>query len=517
MAKYRVGVYLRISISDRENGDCTNSIRVQELELNAYLKKSKDLKNADVKFYIDDGYSGTNFNRPQIQELLQDVKDKKINCVVVKDISRFGRNYIEVGGYLETIFPLLGVRFITVNDGYDSESADETSNFLAAFKSIYADYYSKNLSDKVSASYKRLVKDGRFISNYTAYGYIKSDIDKHILVIDEPAAEVVRWIYTEYIDGKSKGQIARDLNEKGIDSPSKHKKRQGLNVYDGKEITCLWSRKTITDILENETYIGTYTFGKRKRVKVGARQTKNNPEENHSIYKNAFDSIVTDDVFEKAQSLKVKRPIEGRKAPHMYAGFLKCGVCNHNLNYKKGKVRPYVFCNTRTLTEEIPCKETLLYIENLNEIVLQSLVLQIKATVKMERLLQDAPRGTRVEDLQIALRQKNKELERWNKHFKELFKDKLDQKLSVEIFEDESDRYYVKREELNVEIERLETEIDVAKVKLEADNQLINRCMEFEHLTEITKEVLDLFLDEIVVYNNQSLEIKWKFKNWNVL
>lgn len=228
-ASLSAAIYLRISSDDDLIGD-SNSIKGQRELLTSYVKKHLQSDYADVIEIVDDGYSGTSFERPGVKRLLEMVRQGKVKCIIVKDFSRFGRNYIEVGDYLEQIFPFLGVRFVSVVDNYDSsDAACYAGDIGVAFKNLIHDYYAKDISRKIRSAMKVKMEHGYFISAYAIFGYTKSAGNRHKLSIDEQATSIVRYIYDLILSGKSTTQTAFLLNAEGLPTPNVYKSRQGCN------------------------------------------------------------------------------------------------------------------------------------------------------------------------------------------------------------------------------------------------------------------------------------------------
>lgn len=224
---WKIAVYLRLSKDDGDK-DESDSIASQRTLISKFISNS--ISDGEVvQEFVDDGYTGTNFNRPQFQKMISYIDEGDINCVIVKDLSRFGRDYIGVGEYLEKYFPLNDVRFIAVNDGYDTMSASSNDNFIMPIKNIFNAQYSKDISNKVKSSFRALQGDGKFVGAFACYGYMKDPADRHKLVIDETAAIVVRRIFSLYNSGVGKISIARRLNDENIPCPSEYKRLNGLN------------------------------------------------------------------------------------------------------------------------------------------------------------------------------------------------------------------------------------------------------------------------------------------------
>ena len=271
---WSVALYIRLSQEDEDNGkekQESNSVTSQKTLLNEFVEEHDDLIVYDT--YIDDGYTGTDFNRPAFQRLLEDMKNEKINCVVVKDLSRLGRNYIEVGNYIEQVFPLFNIRFIAINDFIDSFKNPSSSNtILVPFKNLINDEYARDTSIKIRTSLNGKRKKGEFIGAFPSYGYIKDSKDKHKLVIDEVAADIVRKIfYWNVNEGLGKIAICHRLNNLGILNPTGHKRLelgQNYNNYGVQENNYIWTPSTVRNILNNEVYCRKYYTREKKNKKL---------------------------------------------------------------------------------------------------------------------------------------------------------------------------------------------------------------------------------------------------------
>ena len=331
---FHAAVYLRLS---REDGDVTdggktvsNSIANQKELVMDYLKSHHEIEV--VSTYTDDGYSGVNFERPEFQRMLSDIREGKIDCVIVKDLSRFGRNYIESGRYIEKIFPMLGIRFIAITDGYDSLNEDMGSEMIIPFKNLINDAYCRDISIKIRSHMDIKRRNGEYIAAYAAYGYLKDKDNKNHLVIDEYAADVVRDIFTMKICGMSQQAIADKLNADGILSPMQYKKSIGVPMENGfaKNVKPKWSYNAVLRVLKNEVYIGSVVQGKRTtpNYKIKKRVYKN--EADWIRVRDMHDAIVSRSDFDLVQELLMK---DTRVAPDgdevfLFAGRTSCGACD---------------------------------------------------------------------------------------------------------------------------------------------------------------------------------------------
>ena len=319
---FNAAVYLRLS---KEDGDVTdggktvsNSIANQEELVRDYLKSQADIRVYSV--YKDDGYSGVNSDRPQFQKMIEDIKSGAVNCVIVKDLSRFGRNYIESGRYIEKIFPMLGVRFIAVNDHYDSLSEDSGADMIIPFKNLINDAYCRDISIKVRSHLDMKRKNGEYIGAFVAYGYRKDPEDKNRLIIDDYAAGVVRDIFDMKKKGMSHYSIARKLNGDGILSPLEYMKSQGINLNTSfhRRSKSRWSHSSVLRILQNEMYTGTLIQGKTGTPNYKIKVRSDKAEEAWVKIPNAHEAIIP-----KSEIVR-KNPVTTRKIaiPQMVASVI---------------------------------------------------------------------------------------------------------------------------------------------------------------------------------------------------
>ena len=332
--KFLAADYLRLS---NEDGDKTesNSIRNQRSLIQDFVSRQKDITL--VEEYVDDGYSGANYDRPSFQKMMEDVRSGKINCIIVKDLSRLGRNYIETGRYIENIFPVLGVRFIAVNDNYDSaDTKNDADQIIVPFKNLINDAYCRDISMKIRSQLEMKRKNGQFTGSYAAYGYKKDPKDKNHLIIDPYAAEIVRDIFRMKIEGYNNERIAEKLNEMGILIPMEYKRSCGLNFNSGFRSgkNPKWGTSSVLRILKNEIYTGTMVQGKTRKVNYRVKDCIPVEAENWIRVENTHEPIIDKDIFECVQQLMT---LDTRTSPekdnvYAFSGLLRCGDCGQNLN-----------------------------------------------------------------------------------------------------------------------------------------------------------------------------------------
>ncbi|MBS4750432.1 recombinase family protein [Carnobacteriaceae bacterium zg-ZUI78] len=341
----KIALYMRISIEEFGDRLESESISSQRLLITDFILKDSELRTYEKIEYIDDGYSGTNINRPGFTKLMENVKLGKINCIIVKDLSRFLRDYILIGDYLENIFPFLNVRFISINDGYDSfKEKGNGTDLDIQFKSLLYDFYSKDVSDKVKTSMRIQKKQGKYLGWSPPYGYMKDPNDKYIIIIDEVVAPVVREIFKLYLDGLSIRKITKLMNEKDYIIPSVRKKQitnmdYSYKILDYMNTKPSWTNGTVTDILMNENYTGTYVFNMQPKLEVGGTKARSLPKEEWERVPNNHEPIVSYEVFNKVSELKNKNSfLRGKNSDYEWykksplQSFVRCKNCGHILN-----------------------------------------------------------------------------------------------------------------------------------------------------------------------------------------
>lgn len=377
---YQTAIYLRLSKEDSDpvEGE-SNSIINQKNYILEYVKTKPELFVTSIE--IDDGYSGVDFSRPGFQNMMDNIKLGRINCVVVKDLSRFGRNYIEAGTYIEKIFPFLGIRFISINDNYDSEDERcRQDNILIPFKNLINDSYSRDISMKIRSHLQIKRNKGEFIGAFAPFGYKKSMENKHQLVPDEYAAGIVKKIYQWKLDGKSAGVIANTLNEIGIFSPFEYKKINGENYHTGfkKKYNGEWTALSVTRILKNEVYTGVLEQGKETTLSYKIRTRVQNPKKDWIRHENAHLPIITKEEYDRVQEMLLEDTRIGSRKDEIYlfSGILFCGECGEGMvrqiiHYKE-KTYSYYVCNGYKRKQG--CTSHRMKEEELKEAVLKTLL-----------------------------------------------------------------------------------------------------------------------------------------------
>lgn len=356
---FYTAMYLRLS---RDDGDSfkseSGSITNQKGLIRDYIRKQPDMELYDI--YSDDGFSGSNFLRPEFKRMIADIESGRVNCVIVKDLSRFGRDYIETGRYLQKIFPSLGVRFIALADNYDSFFSDRgESSIVLPVKNFINDSYCRDISVKVKSGLEARRRNGEFISPFAVYGYAKDPEDKNHLIIDEYAAVNVRNIFKWKIEGMAVSAIVKRLDSLGVLPPREYKKYTGVRFNGGFSGTgrSLWSSASVKRILSNEVYLGHLVQGKSQKVNYKVQKVIAKPEKEWIRAEHTHDAIITEDDFNIVQNLlkSDSRKSPDMKKPGRFAGLLFCGDCGEQMvrrvNHYKGKTKVYYICSTKNRGE----------------------------------------------------------------------------------------------------------------------------------------------------------------------
>ena len=438
--KYNCATYLRLSRSDGDQQE-SNSIKNQRALLNDYMGKHPELHKFDE--YVDDGYSGTNFERPDFKRMMQDIEKRNVNCIIVKDLSRFGRNYIETGRYLERIFPFMGVRFIAINDHYDSaEENDDKGRILIPFNNLINDTYCRDISLRVRSHLDVKRKEGQFIGSFAGYGYRKDPKDKNHLIIDEYAAGIVQEIFKQKLNGMSSQRIASHLNELGVLPPNEYKRANGFNYTCGFQagLNQKWTVVSVNRILKNESYTGTLIQGKRRKINYKVKKSHDVGSENWIRVEDAHDAIISKGEFQQVQQLL---ELDTRTAPsqttvYPLSGFLRCADCGQNMIRrtvtKNGKKYQYYHCST--YKNGGGCTPHMINSEKLTESVLAAIRHQVTLLVEAEKVLSNAELasgeqiGIKILDSQITALEA--ELERYSNLKIRLYQDLCDDVVSRE-------------------------------------------------------------------------------------
>lgn len=527
---WSVALYIRLSQEDVDNGtekQESNSVTSQKTLLNEFIEEQDDLIVYNT--YIDDGFTGTDFNRPSFQRLLEDMRSGNINCVIVKDLSRLGRNYIEVGNYIEQVFPLFNIRFIAINDFVDSfKNPSSTNTILVPFKNLINDEYARDTSTKIRTSLNGKKKKGEFIGAFPSYGYIKDQKDKHKLIIDEVAADIVKKIFNWNVnEGLGKIAICHKLNDLGVLNPTGHKKLelgQNYNNYGIKDNTYTWTPSTVRDILKNEVYIGNTVQGKRRVKSYKIHKIENVPEEEWVRVENTHEPIIDKKTFEKAQEISKQDTKVSQKTGELsiWAGVLKCKDCGRAMNKKcstnkSGNTYEYYICSTYRKKSNKLCTKHTIKEELLEKAVTQVINLHIDLLIDTEKIVQQINestyQNTKNENTQNMIITKQNEISKISNLKRMLYEDWKNADITKDEYLEYKQKYENDIERLKQNIERLQNEKQKCETQNESSNKWIEKFKEQKCVTKLSRDIIMELIDCIYVHENGNITIKFKFEN----
>ncbi|MBO5292509.1 MAG: recombinase family protein [Lachnospiraceae bacterium] len=515
----KIAIYLRLSIEDDTSDSKTsteqwesNSISNQRELLLDYISHDTELRERELAEFCDDGFSGTSMDRPGMQELLKQVRQSRIGCILVKDLSRFARDYIELGDYLNQIFPFLGVRFIAVNDHYDSrEHEGSTIPLDTAFQTLLYDLYSKDVSVKVKTSIQNKCAKGEYVFGQVPFGYAKSETEKNAVVVNEREAEIVRHIFSLAEKGMSSTQIAKELMEEQTPTVTQMRYPERAKAGEHRK----WSGTAVRGILNNRFYLGEMAYGKTVRKCVGSKTGTAVPREEWKVLPNHHEPLITPEVFALVSAFRPKRSARRKNAAlqnrekHPLTGKIYCGGCGCAMSYKpqssNGGMPSHFGCRKHSLPQ-IPDCCTYFRADILEEIVLTEIgrELMCRGDLKKQR-----------ESLEPFRKQE------WNRRKKELCHDRIQyrhlqterdtlyesyavKQIGAGEYRSRADRIASQMEELSCKIE--ETELAFSRLTEEYRQPKPDRKMK-----KLTQEAVDVFIQKVMIYRDKRVEIQWNY------
>ena len=518
---YYAAIYLRLS---KEDGDISsgekkesNSIANQRKLIEDYLSKHPEITL--VQEFCDDGYTGANFDRPDFQRMMDQVRKGKINCVIVKDLSRFGRDYIDSGKYIEKIFPSLGIRFIAINDNYDSAQSQQAGNeIILPFKNLINDSYSRDISIKIRSNLDTKRRNGEFVGTHVVYGYRRSDEDKNKLVIDQMVAPIVQSIFSMKMDGFSPAQIADKLNKDGVPSPYEYKRLSGMKFHTGfkKQVQTEWSPVAVYRILKNEMYTGTLVQGKTSTPNHKIKNRTKKDEADWMRTENAHDAIISPALFDRVQKIMLDdtRSPSGDDAVHLFSGKVFCADCQSTMTRKRtksaGKEYVYFVCNANKVDRKVcdshSVKEQVVYDAALAVIQAQvSLALDLDAALgqlngvswerrEMERIASKIAR-------QEEIIEHNKQMKA---HVYEDFKTEMITREEYIIFKEEFDKNI---QEAKDAIARLVGNKNQISSGLTEQQSWLAQFRAYENIQELNRRVVVNFIERIEITEDKQVHV----------
>lgn len=513
-------LYLRLSRDDGDKEE-SNSITGQRELLRDYISQRPELREFAVR--VDDGFSGSTFERPSFQKMIEDVKAGRTDCIIVKDLSRFGRNYLDAGEYIEKIFPFLGVRFIAVNDNYDSLGDKKASDdLIIPFKNLINEAYCRDISVKIRSQLEIKRKNGQFLGSFAAFGYLKDEQNKNKLVVDQYAADIVRDIFKWKLEGVSPQDIADALNKLGVLSPMEYKRSLGMKFTTSFKTNskALWSAGTVIRVLKNPIYTGVLVQGKETTpsYKVHKRITKD--ESDWSVIEDSHEAIISKIDFDSVQKvLKCDtRRSPGSKAVGLFSGMIFCGDCGASMVRKTVPAgeKKYVYYVCSVHKQDKSCSPHRIRDNALEEIVLDSLKQHISEVVDMSELLtitDTAPlRTAQAQKVQRQLDKKHEEYEKLQKLLMSLYENLADGIIDRE-------EYTRLKASFAARADEAEKQMDALREQLEdihnhgTENAWMNEFIKRQGLTALDRAVVVALIDKILIHSNDVVEIIYRWQD----
>ena len=516
MDNKKTAVYIRLSDEDNNVDGIikaeSNSVAAQRILIRDYIQRNNLSALSDTLEYVDDGFSGTNFQRPAFRRMMDDAKRGEIGCIIVKDFSRFGRDHLETGNYLERIFPLLGIRFISVNDGFDSEDCmGMTGGMSVALKNIINSMYSRDLSKKVRSAMGTRAARGEYMGAFAPYGYLKDPENIHQLIPDEEAAEIVRMVFTMAAEGKKKPEIARYLNEQKIPTCMEHFQKIGLKRKCHKEKEKkLWTITTIGDMLKNEVYLGRTVWNKTRQASVGSKRQVKNDRSEWIVMEGTHEPLVTKEIFDMANANafthEKKNVPKGRKPQPI----LICPYCGRRLTLTSwGNAYR---CGEAATSGIAECKALHVDKERLENAVLS-------CTRTMAGMVsEEASRKKKEWAKTAAIEEETGKLEAEKKRLSSrklrLYEDYRSGRITKEQYRKDYESTASRILEIEERIPELKEEIMKVREQMlhvkERDAEL--ECLAI--LETFDKGKLAIVIDRVLVYSEERIEIIWKMDDW---
>lgn len=504
-ALWRTALYARLSRDDGDKPE-SDSIANQRKLLERFLAGQAQMEL--VGFYSDDGYTGTNFDRPDFRRMISDIEAGNINCVIVKDLSRFGRDYIDVGRYLERWFPEHGVRFIALGDAIDSEKG--AYDMTLPVKNVVNEQYARDISRKVRSSFQIKQQSGEFIGAFASYGYRKDPEDHNRLLIDPPAAAVVRRIFTLYEQGMGKIRIAKLLNGENIPCPSEYKRLNGEKYHNGQRLggTSYWTYATIHRILKNQMYAGRMEQGRAPRQGMHGK-AKQLPREQWTVVEGTHEAIIEPDQWERVQSLLQRdtRTLSFEQNVSPFAGFLRCGDCGRAMSKTNHPGGIYYCCGSYKRYGPSVCTRHGIAHRDLEQLILEDLNKIIASVEDLHSLAQEAQAAPRAPDRGAELDRIQGNLNRVRRLRKEAYEDYKDGLISKEDYLRYREDYQGQEERLSAQLEHLQAQEDTPD-----ESPWIAELLKLGRLTCLDRATVAETIKEILVYEDH-VEITYNFSD----
>ena len=513
--------YVRLSHEDGDKEE-SNSVTGQKDLIRDYLSRHPELRECGMK--VDDGYSGSNFDRPAFQEMIAEVKAGKVNCVVVKDLSRFGRDHLGVGEYIERIFPFMGVRFIAINDNYDSLTSNaESDDLIIPFKNLINEAYCRDTSIKIRSQLEIKRQRGDFIGSFAVFGYRKDPENRHRLLVDDYAADVVRDVFKWKLEGISAGDIADRLTAAGIPTPMDYKCSQGMRYSTSFRVKeeSVWDAGMVLRLLKNPVYIGILEQGRVTTPSYRVKRLVNKPREEWAVVENCHEAIINYYDFEsvqKALALDARTSVSG-KAVELFSGMVYCGECGSSMVRKtvpSGK-KKYVYYVCAGHKEHKNCSAHSLRNTALDEIVLEALKKYIRDVIDLSDLLELTDTAqlqqAGVRKLQVRLDKKREEIDRNQALLRSLYESLADGVIDRDEYQDLKKTYSRRRAEAEAQAEAIQEEMSRETANLSEGRGWMEQFRKHQNINALERSIIVTLIERILIFRDRRVEIVYRWQN----
>ena len=523
---YRAGLYARISVETERKREA-DTIGNQLQLLKDYVSEHSDLAVFDI--YSDDDISGTDFVRPEFSRMMNDLRDGKIDCIIVKDLSRLGRNYLESGEYIEMVFPFFRCRFISVTDRFDTKY--QQADISIQLKNMANEMYAKDISRKICSTMRTIQDQGKFAGSRAPYGYRLDPADKHHLIIDEETAPIVKQLFELLAEGNTVHYVATTMNARGIPSPGRLLYERGIATTDHFK-NSKWYMQTVRRILQDEIYLGWMVSGKFRSTyhSTGKKGSQPVPREEWIVTKGTHEPIVTEELFNKVQEYFVRMKEEhGQTAVYnskskkasIFKGHLRCGECGQAMflrnKHSHGKVTAWYYCALHENYNSSYCVKKAVKKQDVEDIALKLIRTQIKLFTDAREMIialnKKESSKTKHRIYSDQIRNVKKQIEKYMSLKASLYEDFANGVLSQSDYISMGQEYAQKADELRIFLAELEKEAQKYSQTYAMNGSWAQIIEQYQNAETLTEEMIDAFIDEMILYNNGHVEVKFRFKD----
>jgi len=523
-----MALYIRLSKDD--GNDESLSVTNQKKILREYVEKIFQGEYVIVDYYVDDGRTGTDYDRPDFQRMIHDVETKKVNCVVCKNLARAFRNYSDQGYFLESFFPLHRTRFITLGDPKVDTylNPEAVSGMEVPINGLMNDRFAYSTSSSVRRTFDTKRRNGEFIGAFAPYGYSKHPSDKNALVIDEEAAQVVKDIFHWYVYGSGSGNgglskegIARKLNEMGIPNPAMYKMKKGLRYKNphAKENDGLWTGASISRLLKNKVYIGTMVQGRQRVISYKVHDMVSTPEDEWYQVEHTHDPVISPELFEKAQEFQTKdtRAAPKKKENYLFSGFLKCADCGKAMTRRASKEFIYYNCSTYKRKSKDKCSKHTMRLDKLENAVLIVIQKQIELSASLGAVIESINQApvaeTKYTRLEHLLKIREQELKKTEDLIAGLYIDWKNGDITREQYIKIKEKFERQEAGLKDTTRHIKDEIGWVERGIASNDPYLEAFLKHKNIQELTQGILVELVEAIYIHESGKITIKLKLED----